>query len=169
MVFNHCKKRISAPYYTKTKLGLTNLFHDTSSPEGYLYSKGRYKTKITVNELPKHYIHGWIYKVQGYISVLGIKDIVYYPNYHTNHLHKDDHLYVSYDKPIRKEVDERGHVWHRDYDVILWGYMIVDSIRAVRKHKSYDVEPIALQVKKKERYFQEKYPEECSHGIDWLE
>jgi len=47
--------------------------------------------------------------------------------------------------------------------------MIVDFIRAVRKHKSYDVEPIALQVRKKERYFREKYPEEFSHGIDWLE
>lgn len=32
------------------------------------------------------------------------------------------------------------------------------------------VKKIALQVKKKERFFREKYPEECkSPGIDWLE
>lgn len=162
-------KRITAPFYTETKVGLSSFYKDTRLPNGYLYSKGEYKTKITAADIPKHYIHGWIFKVQGYISVLGIKDIAYYANYHINHLHKDDHLYISYDKPIRKEVDERGHIWYHDYDAVLWGYMIVDFIRAVRKHKSYDIEPIALQVKKKERYFREKYPEECSPGIDWLE
>lgn len=162
-------KRITAPFYTETKVGLSSIYKDTRLPNGYLYSKGEYKTKITAADIPEHYIHGWIFKVQGYISALGIKDIVYYANYHINHLHKDDHLYISYDKPIRKEVDERGHIWYHDYDAVLWGYMIVDFIRAVRKYKSYDIEPIALQVKKKERYFREKYPEECLPGIDWLE
>ena len=163
-------KRIKAPFYTETKVGFKALFKDTRLPNGYLYSKGEYKTKITAEDLPEHYIHGWIFKVQGYISVLGVKDIAYYANYHINHLHKDDHLYISYKDRITQEADERGHIFYHGYDAVLWGYMIVDFIRAVRKYHSYDIEPIALQVKKKERFFREKYPEECkSPGIDWLE
>ena len=163
-------KRIKAPFYTETKVGLKAFFQDTRLPNGYLYSKGEYKTKITAEDLPEHYIHGWIFKVQGYISVLGVKDIAYYANSHIKHLHKDDHLYISYKDRITQEADERGHMCYHGYDAVLWGYMIVDFIRAVRKYHSYNIEPIALQVKKKERFFREKYPEECkSPGIDWLE
>lgn len=163
-------KRIKAPFYTETKVGLKSLYENTRLPNGCLYSKGEYKTKITAEDLPEHYIQGYIFKVQGYISVLGIKDVVYTANYHVNHLHKDDFLYISYDKPITKEVDKRGRIDHLNYDAVLWGYMIVDFIRAVRKHHSYDIEPIALQVKEKEAYFREHYPEECqSPGIEWLE
>lgn len=163
-------KRIKAPFYTETKVGLKAFFQDTILPNGYLYSKGEYKTKITAEDLPEHYIHGWIFKVQGYISVLGVKDIAYYANYHINHLHKDDHLYISYKDRITQETDERGQIFYQGYDAVLWGFMIVDFIRAVRKYHSYDIEPIALQVKKKERFFRERYPEECkSPGIDWLE
>ena len=85
-------KRVKAPFYTETKVGLKALFKDTRLPNGYLYSKGEYKTKITAEDLPEHYIHGWIFKVQGYISVLGVKEIAYYAKYHINHLHKEDHL-----------------------------------------------------------------------------
>jgi len=48
-------------------------------------------------------------------------------------------------------------------------YMIVDFIRAVRKFQSYDIEPIADEVKRKEAFFREKYPEECKGRINWLE
>lgn len=163
------KKRITSPFYTETKIGIKNWLKNTRSSEGYLYSKGEYKTKITADDIPEHYIYGWVFKVQGYISALGIKDIVYYPNYHINHLHKDDHLYISYDKPISSKMDEHGHLWHHDYDAVLWGHMIIDFIRAVRKYQSYDIEPIADEVKRKEAFFREKYPEECKGRIDWLE
>ena len=45
-------KRIIAPFYTETKVGLKSLFHDTRLPNGCLYSKGEYKTKITAEEVP---------------------------------------------------------------------------------------------------------------------
>ena len=163
------KKRITAPFYTETKIGIKNWLKNTKTSEGYLYSKGEYKTKITAEDLPEHYIQGWIFKAQGYISVFGIKDIVYYANYHINHLHKDDHLYISFNKPITQEVDNRGHIWYHDYDAVLWEYMIVDFIRAVRKYQSYDIELIADEVKRKEAFYREKYPEECKGRIDWLE
>ena len=45
----------------------------------------------------------------------------------------------------------------------MYGGMIVTFIRAIRKHQSYNIEPIAEEVKKKERFFLEKYPEECKY------
>lgn len=98
--------------------------------------------------------------MNGYISVLGIKDIVYKPNYHINHMHRDDFIYISYNRPIRSETDARGYVSYHDYDALLWGGMIVEFIRAIRSQKSFDIDPIALEVKKKETFFLEKYPEE---------
>ena len=89
--------------------------------------------------------------MQGYISVLGIKDMVYKPNYHINHLHKDDFLYVSYNEPITESKHKFGYEIKEGYDALLWGHMIIDFIRAIRKYQSYDIEPIADEVKKKER------------------
>ncbi len=102
------KKRINAPFYTELKLGIKSLFHDTRLPNGYLYSNGRNATKITPEELPDHYIKMMVYKVEGYLSIKGIKDVVYKPNYRINHMHKDDFLYISYTGPIMSEVDEKG-------------------------------------------------------------
>ena len=157
------QKQIKAPFYTERKVGLHYLFHESKLPDGSLYAKGRYRTKIKPDDLPEHYLYGTIFKVKGYISVLGIKDIVYKPNYRINHVHRDDFLYVSYDLPIRTTVSKTGYVEHWDYDAVLWGGMILEFIRAIRKHESYDIEAIADEVKKKEQFFIEKYPEECVH------
>lgn len=78
-------------------------------------------------------------------------------------MHRDDFLYISYDRPIRWETDERGFTSYFDYDAILWGHMILDFIRAVRCWNSYDIEDIAEEVKKKEAFFLEKYPEESKN------
>ena len=156
------KKRIKAPFYTETKLGIGNMFKDTKLPNGWLYSKGRNATKITAADLPEHYIPMTVFKVLGYISVFGIVDIKYRPNYRINHMHRDDFLYISYSTPIKGETDQYGHVRYYDYDALLYGGSIVLFIRAVRRFQSYDIEPIAAEVDKKERYFIEKHPEECA-------
>lgn len=88
------EKRIKAPYYTERPTTLAGFLHGKTLPNGWLYSRGMYRTKITAEDLPEYYIRGTIYKAQGYISVLGIKDIVYRPNYHINHMHRDDFLYT---------------------------------------------------------------------------
>lgn len=155
------KKRIKAPFYTIQKACLASCFRDTTLPNGYLYSKGLFRTKITADDLPDHYIEGTVFKVDGFISVKGIKYIEYKPNYRINHMHRDDYLYVSYDEPIEKVVGDFGRIEYNNYDAILWGGMILTFIRAIRKYKSFDIEPIAEEVKKKEKFFLEKYPEEC--------
>lgn len=156
-------KRVIAPFYTTKKTTLKGYLHGETLPNSYLYASGKYATKITAEDLPEHYIPGVIFKSDGYISVKGIKDIAFRPNYFTKHLHRDDHMFISYDKPICNTIDERGFVDHHGYDAVIYGGMIVRFIRAVRKYGSYDIEPIAEEVKKKEKYFLEKYPEECEH------
>lgn len=91
--------------------------------------------------------------MEGYISVLGMKDIVYIPNYRTNHIHRDDRLYISYDRPICSEKDVRGYVSYHGYDALLWGGMILEFIRAIRRWNSYDIESIAEKVKQKKPFF----------------
>lgn len=154
------KKKINAPFYTEIRLGISSLFNDTRLPNGWLYANGRNKTKIKPEDLPDTYIPLMVYKVDGYIRVDGIKDMVYKPNYRINHLHKDDFLYISYSTPIKSEVDQHGYTRYYDYDALLWGGNISHFIRAIRERGSYDIEPIAAEVIKKELYYFEKYPEE---------
>lgn len=158
------KKKIKAPFYTIEEVSVRSCFHDTKLPNGWLYAKGKNRTKITAEDLPEHYIPMTVYKVDGYISVKGIIDIVYYPNYHINHMHRDDLLYISYTTPIKKEpriYNVRDDFDYYNYDALLWGANIIDFIEVVRKYKSYNIEPIAEEVIKKEKFFIEKYPEEC--------
>lgn len=156
-------KRFNAPFYTETYIGLKGLFKDTHLPGGYLYSKGRYKTKITPDDLPGSYVSLMVYKAFGYLSVDGVKDMVYKPNYHINHMHKDDFLYISFNSPITSTINQLGFEHYHGYDVLLWGWSIVTYIKAVREAKSYDIEAIAEEVRRKERFFLEKYPEECQY------
>lgn len=154
------KKKINAPFYTETRLGISSLFHDTRLPNGWLYANGRNRTKIKSEDLPESYRPLMVYKVDGYLRIDGIKDIVYKPNYHINHMHKDDFLYISYSTPIKSEIDQFGHTRYYDYDVLLWGGNVTHFIRAIRERGTYDIEPIASEVTKKEIYFLDKYPEE---------
>lgn len=154
------KKKINAPFYSEIRLGISSLFNDTRLPNGWLYANGRNRTKIKPEDLPDTYIPLMVYKVDGYIRIDGIKDIFYKPNYHINHMHKDDFLYISYSTPIKSEVDQFGHTRYYDYDALLWGGNITHFIRAIRERGTYDIEPIAAEVIKKEIYFLDKYPEE---------
>lgn len=166
------KKKIKAPFYTTEQASIRSLFHDTRLPNGYLYAHGRNRTKITAEDLPEHFIPITVYKVQGYISVKGIVDIIYSPNYHINHLHKDDFLYISYTTPIKSEPRKysvRSELDYYDYDALLWGMNILDFIEAVRKFKTYDIEPIAAEVIQKEKFFKENYPDECRPYTRFLE
>lgn len=165
------KKKIIAPFYTVDEVSVRSCFHDTRLPNGWLYARGKNRTKITAEDLPEHYIPMTVYKVRGYISVKGIKDIVYYPNYHINHMHRDDLLYISYTTPIKKEpriYNVRDDFDYSNYDALLWGANIIDFIEAVRKYKSYNIEPIAEEVIKKEKFFMEKHPEECMRHMKLL-
>lgn len=48
-----------------------------ADPERYLFSKGRYKTKIRTEDLPEYFIEGTYYSTQGYMSAKGVKQLIY--------------------------------------------------------------------------------------------
>lgn len=68
-----------------------------SNSEGFLYSGGKYPTKIKPEDLPCWFVYGYIYKSVGYISARGVKHLVYVPNYRVEkQLFKHDNLFISY-------------------------------------------------------------------------
>lgn len=102
-------KRITAEFYTRGKFGkrLRETL-DTGNP--FLYSKGRYPTKITSEDLPEDYIEihsRSIWYMTGYLKTSGIVDIGY-TWIKENHLFKDDYIYISYKEKLRIEPDEGG-------------------------------------------------------------
>lgn len=90
-------KRIKSYIYTQGKFGKG--FRETLDTENiFLYSHGRYPTKITTEDLPKDYIkiHSRvIWYMTGYLKTSGIVDIQY-RWVGENHLFKDDYIYISY-------------------------------------------------------------------------
>lgn len=128
-------------------------------PDGYLYAKGVYRTKIKPDDLPEWYVFGYIHGQHGYISAKNVKHLLYKPNYTTNHVHKDDLLFISYDKPIEPDKEGTHGIWYHGYEHIVHGHMIVDFLNAAKKHSGYDIKAIMREVKKKERWYQEKYGE----------
>ena len=96
------KKRINALFYSTEKLGLLSYRYPPKTLEnGYLYSQGKYPTKIMAEDLPKHYKYIYMYRNYVYLKTSGVKYMIYKPNYFVdNHLFKDDFLYVSFDKEI---------------------------------------------------------------------
>lgn len=98
----------------------------------YLYSYGsdwRYrKTKMTVDKIKnnKDYSYGYYQKRWGWLSLRGVKHMLYKPNIYTEYF-KDDCLFINYsDKPIIKEDGKWG--WYDGYDLILSGWDMVKFV-----------------------------------------
>lgn len=126
-------------------------------PDGYLFAKGVYRTKIKPCDLPEWYVRGYIHRQEGFVSAKHVKHLLYKPNYATNHLHKDDLLFISYDKPIEPDAEGTHGIWYHGYAHIVHGPMIVDYLEAVAKHSDYDTKEIMREVRKKERWYNMTY------------
>ena len=75
-------KRIRSTLYMEThrvRKDRRTVFECNS--EGFLYSGGKYPTKIKPEDLPDWFVHGHINKSVGYITARGVKYLVYVPNY----------------------------------------------------------------------------------------
>ena len=96
-------KKQYANFYTDRKFkSINHNLTEVYDENNYLFAKGIYKTKILEKELPEYFVKLYLSIKYVFVSVKNIKDIKYKPNYSTNHLYKDDLLYISYDKPIIK-------------------------------------------------------------------
>ena len=161
------KKRLTSKLYTDTKFSRkSGKFTYESLPDGRLYSNRVHPTNITAEDIPEWYMRGRYYKHFGYLSAKGIKDLVYVPNYIFNHFHKDDDLYISYDKPITSHVEQTpwctDRVVYDDYDHRIDGGQLVHFILMVQKWSpNIDTKPIIAEIYKKSRWMIETYPDDA--------
>lgn len=154
------KKRINASIYTKGKFG--RRFRETLDLDNpYLYSHGRYATKITADDLPEDYVEirsRVLWYMTGYIKLSGVVDMAYKPSM-LNHMFKDDLIYISYKEKLRKERDSFGLDSFVNYDICVSGWSIVDIVLGAGIYSGYDTTEIREQIEKKRIYFRDKYRE----------
>lgn len=132
-----------------------------SGKDGTLFSCGIYPTKLTAADLPEWYVFGRYYKHWGYLSAKGVKSLVYEPSKFSNHMFKDDFLYISYDKPITPNPDRSfGFYKYIDFDEYIYGSVIVSFLLAAEKYSGYDISAIKAQIEDKRLWFKETYPDD---------
>jgi len=157
------KKNINSKLYLDSKIIWRRKEHVVErGPDGYLYANGKHRTKILSTDLPKWFVHGYMYKRHGYISAKGVKHLLYVPSYvFDNHLHKDDSLLISYNAPIEPYESENGFNWYKGYDEILGGPVLVEFVKAVEKYSAYDVSDVMKEIARKREFYYERNPEQA--------
>lgn len=160
-------KKVNSNLYTITRLVYNNEdgWHYEELENNRLYSKTKFPTNITIDDLPENFVKGRYYKNQGYINAKGVKDLRYKPNYLFNHLHKDDVLYISYRGIIEEYVDSfygYPETAYRNFDYAIDGNNILNFILAVKKY-SPDVktDEIEKSMIKKVEWFIKRWPEDA--------
>ena len=149
-------ERIKSYIYTKYKIESTDY-----TQKEFLYSQGRYRTKLTEEDMPEWYVDGFVYKTPGFIRAKGAVDLKYIPSFF-NHLFKDDMLLISYTTPI---VSDKESLCGYTSDERLSGFMIPRFMEAVKKYSDVDTTEIDKAIKAKWKWFEENYPEEMKKGI----
>ena len=162
------KKRINSNWYTKGKFG--NGFRETLDRDNeLLYSKGRYPTKLKVEDLPDDYVKfqsRTIWYLTGYLKTSGVKDL-YYSYMKINHLFKDDYLDISYNDKIKVETDEYGFKRTINYDFTICGNDIIPVLFAIEKNSSINTTAIRKKIAEKFEWWKEHEKddyERISHG-----
>ena len=154
-------KQLRSKLYTTGKIQHLPLRYVTD-PDSFLFAEARYKTRILESDLPEWYISCYIYHSTGFLSAKGVKHLANKPNYaFTNHLYKDDLLFISFEKPLIPIKTQNGSPWYDGYDHILSGSSIYSYVEAVEKYSSLDVSNILNELhKKREWYILNNPPEE---------
>lgn len=153
-------KKITANLYTETRIA-RNSSKDTwiQKEHNFLFSQGKYNTKITANDLPEWFVKGCYYRHSGYLSARGVVALFYRPNYVFNHMFKDDFLYISYDRPIVPVPREQSIYCCEGFDEYIYGWEILDFLKAAQKYSGYDITHIVQEIEKKRQWFQKTFPE----------
>lgn len=127
-----------ANLYTTRRIGLQH-WQDPESKT--LFSQGKYPTKLTNRDLPGWFLSGTYYGTRGYLRTNSIKGLWYRPCYHTNHMLKDDFLYISYQHPISSCPLLDTYLSSPDsklYDEAIFGGIIPRFLRSVEQCSLYD-------------------------------
>ena len=145
------RNRFNANLYTIRPINKSGIWCEENN---YLYSNGKYRTKILACELPNWYVYGDIYRTYGYLSAKGVKNLLYEADYtFKNHLHKYDALYISYDQPIKKDNSSTIFKHYTGYDEVITGLFIRRFTEAVEIYSDFNVSKIKSDMQKKLDWF----------------
>ena len=138
-----------ANLYTTRRIDLSH-YKDPESKT--LFSQGKYPTKLTYRDLPGCFLSGTYYGTKGYLRTDFIKGLWYKPCYHTNHMFKDDFLYISYhDSKL--------------YDEVIFGGIIPRFLRFAEQYSLYDCTSIWSQIEEKRTWLKANYPTDYQHEV----
>ena len=156
-------KKINKNYYTTEKIKYIRSkdgggYVSITNGE-YLFSDGIYFSKITKDDLPPSFVEGIYWHRKGYMNAAGVVDLVYKPNKFTNHMFKDDFLYISYKDKIVKRPDD-SFERYEGYDTYVCGYNIIEMLKAIEKYSNYDINKIKEQIEDKKQWLKDNYPED---------
>lgn len=150
-----------ANLYTTRRIGLQH-WQDPESVT--LFSQGKYPTKLTYWDLPPEFLSGTYYGVHGYMRFNHIKGLWYQPCYHTNHMFRDDFLYISYHHSITSCPSPYSSN-RNEYDEFVSGYMILYFLRKVEIETFYRDPGIWHQIEEKRAWLKATYPEDYQHEV----
>lgn len=153
--------KIYANVYTKGRFGKEfREIIDTNNE--YLYSNGRYPTKIKKKDLPEDYIEFCsrvIWYMTGYIKTSGIVEIDYKAT-QINHLFKDDYLYISYKEKLKTERDNWGFEKYINYDICICGNDIIPIVLAIKKYSNINIDVVKRKINSKVDWYRENCQED---------
>lgn len=159
----------NASYYTTYKYQNTQgQYIKITGENDTLFSKGIYPTKVTKKDLPPWYMSALLYAyTPGFIKTKGVKYLYYKPNFFSNHMFKDDFLFISYKNPILKDEEKNSSLVFglSGYDEFMFGWDIPRFLIEVEHYSGYDIEPIKRQIEEKRSWFQKTYPEDYKHEV----
>jgi len=160
------KKKFNSPLYV---MGTLLMFRRRGHKDTkYLYSWGRYKTKIQPKDLPEDYLQ--IYGrsteyLDGYIKLSGIKDMIY-TYVKENHVFKDDYIYISYNKKITSYKEGPWDFeYYKNWDLCICGNDIIDIVLGAEKFSNYDTTNIKKKIREKINYLKEYEPDYYKHAL----
>lgn len=155
--------RLHANYYSCGKYSLAT---PAPADESVLYSQGRYKTKLTVHDMPPWYLRGSYYGYKdGFLCAKGIEELCYSPNLFTNHMFKDDFLFIRYKgvKPFPASDDD--NFCPIPYNEYIWGWNIPRFLIWAEKYSGYDTSEIKQQIRAKQDWFRLTYPDDYAREV----
>lgn len=145
-------KRINATYY------------EVADP--YLLSGGRYKTKIKPEDMPPWYLSGSYYGYKdGFLRAKGIEELCYRPNLFTNHMFKDDYLFIRYKGVKPFPVSDDDSFFPIPYNEYIWGWNIPRFLIWAEKYSGYDTSEIKQQIRAKQDWFRLTYPDDYAREV----
>ena len=154
-------KRLNSFLYTHGKFGKGYREKEDQGCE-YLYSKGKYKTKIKKEDLTEDYLEirgRTLWYMTGYLKMSGIQDMRY-QLMKNNHLFKDDYIYISYDRMIESEVSQYGFEDFKNFDACICGNDIIPVVLAAEMHSNFDTALIRKQIGEKLSWYRENCRED---------